>query len=222
MSEYEKAVEALERIRLETSNVCVNTNLDIIEEILKQTKENVNVIEQYKKEKEHIREWARKCIKYIKCNKIYKEDGYWKDLIFCLEEEQYGDFIEKVLNSGVTCDFAYKMLEVLNKSTTLEKKMNKYEEILNIIEKRTHIGTMSRDYGKTVDDVLTINNANELIMLEEALKQSIEEHELLELYRMLINLEEEYRVSDSILKQQKVLDVIRDVRERISQIEDEK
>ena len=46
-----KAVEALERIRLETSNVCVNTNLDIIEEILKQTKENVNVIEQYKKEK---------------------------------------------------------------------------------------------------------------------------------------------------------------------------
>ena len=56
MSEYEKAVEALERIRLETSNVCVNTNLDIIEETLKQTKENVNVIEQYKKEEEQIRE----------------------------------------------------------------------------------------------------------------------------------------------------------------------
>lgn len=53
ISEYERAVEALERIRLETSNVCVNTNLDIIEETLKQTKENVSVIEQYKKEKEH-------------------------------------------------------------------------------------------------------------------------------------------------------------------------
>jgi hypothetical protein len=61
--------------------------------------------------------------------------------------------------------------------------MNKYEEILNIIEKRTHIGTMSRDYGKTVDDVLTINNAHELIMLEEALEQAKKEHELLELYR---------------------------------------
>ena len=100
--------------------------------------------------------------------------------------------------------------------------MNKYEKILNIIEKRTHIGTMSRDYGETVDDVLTINNANELIMLEEALEQAKKEHELLELYRMLINLEEEYRVSDSILKQQKVLDVIRDVRERISQTEEKK
>lgn len=92
MSEYEKAVEALERII---------------------------------KEKEQIRELARQCIEHIKCNRIYKEDGYWKDLIFCLEEEQYGDFIKKVLNRftyGCTCDFAYKMLEVLNKSTTLEKK----------------------------------------------------------------------------------------------------
>lgn len=70
--------------------------------------------------------------------------------------------------------------------------MNKYEEILNIIEKRTLIGTMSRDYGKTVDDVLTINNANELIMLEEALEQAKKEHELLELYQKLskeLNLE---------------------------------
>ena len=128
MSEYEKAVEALERIRLETSNICVNTNLDIIEETLKQTKENVSVIEQCKKEKEQIRELARKCIEYIKCNKIYKEDGYWKDLIFCLEEEQYGDFIKKILMEftyGVTCDFAYKILEVLNKSTTLEKENDK-------------------------------------------------------------------------------------------------
>lgn len=99
--------------------------------------------------------------------------------------------------------------------------MNKYEKILNIIEKRTHIGTMSRDYGKTVDDVLTINNANELIMLEEALEQAKKEHELLELYRMLINLEEEYRVSDSILKQQKVLDDLRNVREEINQLEEE-
>jgi hypothetical protein len=76
-------------------------------------------------EKEYLRELGRKCIEYIKCNKIYKEDGYWKDLIFCLEEEQYGDFIKKVLIGfvyGVTCDFAYKMLEVLNKSTALEKK----------------------------------------------------------------------------------------------------
>lgn len=99
--------------------------------------------------------------------------------------------------------------------------MNKYEKILNIIEKRTLIGTMSRDYGKTVDDVLTINNANELIMLEEALEQAKKEHELLELYRMLINLEEEYRVSDSILKQQKVLDDLRNVREEINQLEEE-
>ena len=99
--------------------------------------------------------------------------------------------------------------------------MNKYEKILNIIEKRTHIGTMSRDYGKTVDDVLTINNANELIMLEEALEQAKKEHELLELYRMLINLEEEYRVSDIILKKQKALDDLRNVREEINQLEEE-
>lgn len=99
--------------------------------------------------------------------------------------------------------------------------MNKYEKILNIIEKRTLIGTMSRDYGKTVDDVLTINNANELIMLEEALEQAKKEHELLELYRMLINLEEEYRVSDIILKKQKALDDLRNVREEINQLEEE-
>lgn len=70
--------------------------------------------------------------------------------------------------------------------------MNKYEKILNIIEKRTLIGTMSRDYGKTVDDVLTINNANELIMLEEALEQAKKEYKLLDLYRKLskeLNLE---------------------------------
>ena len=96
------------------------------------------------------------------------------------------------------------------------------KKILNIIEKRTLIGTMSRDYGKTVDDVLTINNANELIMLEEALEQAKKEHELLELYRMLINLEEEYRVSDSILKKQKgSLDDLRNVREEINQLEEE-
>ena len=99
--------------------------------------------------------------------------------------------------------------------------MNKYEEILNIIEKRTHIGTMSRDYGKTVDDVLTIDNANELIMLEEALEQAQKEHELLELYRLLVGIEEEYNTSGSILKKQKVLDDLRNVREEINQLEEE-
>jgi len=99
--------------------------------------------------------------------------------------------------------------------------MNKYEEILNIIEKRTLIGTMSRDYGKTVDDVLTINDANELIMLEEALEQAKKEHELLELYRILINLKEEYIVSDGILKQQKALDAIRDIIEEINLLVEE-
>jgi hypothetical protein len=55
--DYQKAVEALERIRLETSNVCVNTNLDIIEETLKQTKENV--IEQAQKEHDELEELKR-------------------------------------------------------------------------------------------------------------------------------------------------------------------
>jgi len=68
--------------------------------------------------------------------------------------------------------------------------MNKYEEILNIIEKRTLIGTMSRDYGKTVDDVLTINDANELIMLEEALEQAKKEHDELEALKRVPTAEE--------------------------------
>lgn len=85
-----------------------------------------------KSEKEYLRDLGRKCIEHIKGNKIYKEDGYWKDLIFYLEEEQYGDFIKKVLNSfayGVTCGFAYKMLEVLNKSTTSEKSEKQIKEL---------------------------------------------------------------------------------------------
>jgi len=110
---------------------------------------------------------------------------------------------------------------IKNKAKGERKKMNKYEEILNIIEKRTLIGTMSRDYGKTVDDVLTINDANELIMLEEALEQAKKEHELLELYRILINLKEEYIVSDGILKQQKALDAIRDIIEEINLLVEE-
>ena len=46
-------------------------------------------------------------------------------------------------------------------------------------------------------------------------------HTLLELYQLLVNIEEEYNTSDSILKKQKVLDVLRNVREEINQLEEE-
>ena len=36
--------EAIERIRLETSNICVNTNLDIIEKILSESEKYEKVI----------------------------------------------------------------------------------------------------------------------------------------------------------------------------------
>ena len=56
---------------------------------------------------------------------------------------------------------------------------------------------------------------------EEALEQAKKEHELLELYRMLINLEEEYNTTDKLLKKQKLLDDLRNIREEINQLEEE-
>ena len=71
--------------------------------------------------------------------------------------------------------------------------MNKsiYEEVLEIIERRTKIGTMSSDYGHIVDDVLHIDNAYELTKLEQALKQAQKQEKLLELYRELITVKDE-------------------------------
>jgi ribosome assembly protein YihI (activator of Der GTPase) len=47
------------------------------------------------------------------------------------------------------------------------------------------------------------------------------EHELLGLYRLLVNLEEEYTTSGSILEKQKLLDDLRNIREEINQLEEE-
>ena len=44
-------------------------------------------------------------------------------------------------------------------------------------------------------------------------KEAINIHTLLELYQLLVDIEEEYNTSDSILKKQKVLDDLRNVRE---------
>ncbi|MDY0386947.1 MAG: hypothetical protein RBT65_07445 [Methanolobus sp.] len=46
-------------------------------------------------------------------------------------------------------------------------------------------------------------------------------HTLLELYQLLVNIEEEYNTSDSMLKKQKVLDDLKNVREEIKQLEEE-
>ena len=58
-----------------------------------------------------------------------------------------------------------------------------YDEAIEIIESRTKIGTMSRDYGHTVDDVLHVENAYELTKLDKALERAKKVEELLGLYR---------------------------------------
>ena len=45
------------------------------------------------------------------------------------------------------------------------------EKVKGIIEERTKIGTMSRDYGHTVDDVLHIESPYELTLIESALTE---------------------------------------------------
>jgi hypothetical protein len=87
MSEYEKAVEALERIRLETSNVCVNTNLDIIEETLKQTKENV--IEQAQKEHDELEELKRVPTAEEVCEAI-QENLTLKKIVYNEKDNSFG------------------------------------------------------------------------------------------------------------------------------------
>jgi len=54
-----------------------------------------------------------------------------------------------------------------------------YDEALEILEKRTKIGTMSRDYGHTVDDILHIENSYELTVIENALQHAKKQGELL-------------------------------------------
>lgn len=65
--------------------------------------------------------------------------------------------------------------------------MSIYDEAIEIIERRTKIGTMSRDYGHTVDDVLHIENAYELTTLENALERAKKVDELLELYQSWVD-----------------------------------
>jgi hypothetical protein len=135
-------------------------------------------------EKEYLRDLGKKCIEYIKGNKIYKEDGYWKDLIFYLEKEQYGYFIKKVLNSfvyGVTCVFAYKMLEVLNKSTTSEKSEHEllglYRKLSKELNLEVVIGCDSWDgihdfetLECQVDD-LSLETFKQILTLEKELEE---------------------------------------------------
>ncbi|MDD4644147.1 MAG: hypothetical protein PHW90_03900 [Bacilli bacterium] len=52
-------------------------------------------------------------------------------------------------------------------------------------------------------------------------KEAINKHTLLELYQLLVDIEEEYNTSDSILKKQKALDDLRNIKEEINQLEEE-
>lgn len=96
--------------------------------------------------------------------------------------------------------------------------MTKYEEAMisfNYIEEailklRPHVTNAM--YEALIKD---------LLIIEKSLNQTQKEHELLELYRLLVDLEEQYQVSGSILKQQNALCGIRDVRDEISQLEEE-
>ena len=53
------------------------------------------------------------------------------------------------------------------------------------------------------------------------LSQITKEHTLLELYRLLVGIEEEYNTTDNILLKIQKLDDLRDVREEINQLEKE-
>jgi len=53
------------------------------------------------------------------------------------------------------------------------------------------------------------------------LSQVTKEHTLLELYRLLVGIEEEYNTNDTILEKQKLLDDLRNIREEINQLEEE-
>lgn len=53
------------------------------------------------------------------------------------------------------------------------------------------------------------------------LSQITKEHTLLELYRLLVEIEEEYNTNDSILEKQKLLDDLRNITEEINQLEEE-
>ena len=55
----------------------------------------------------------------------------------------------------------------------------------------------------------------------ESRSQVTKEHTLLELYRLLVEIEEEYNTTDKLLEKQKLLDDLRNIREEINQLEEE-
>ena len=89
--------------------------------------------------------------------------------------------------------------------------MSKYKEAIRILNKYRN-----NYYNSSVVEEYSIANALNIL-----LPQITKEHTLLELYQLLVDIEEEYNTSDSILKKQKVLDDLRNVREEINQLEEE-
>lgn len=55
----------------------------------------------------------------------------------------------------------------------------------------------------------------------ESRSQVTKEHTLLELYRLLVDIEEEYNTTDNILLRIQKLDDLRNVKEEINQLEEE-
>ena len=90
-----------------------------------------------------------------------------------------------------------------------------YDEAIEIIESRTKIGTMSRDYGHTVDDVLHVENAYELTTLDKALERAKKVEELLDLYRLQQEFKERYNTQVRVLDRQETLDTLREIAEEI-------
>lgn len=108
----------------------------------------------------------------------------------------------------------HEFITQINKERKMiEDEMNEYQQAIKMLNKLIIIGEIER--------TMTESTKQDIKLVEDRLLLAEKEHELLELYRLLVDLEEQYQVSGSLLKQQNALCGIRDVRDEISLLEEE-